>query len=196
MHVISRNADLGAAMSALLSSFLAYLHIGQDMQQKSVGAECNRNSRRSRRVTNTDCVPSALPAKRKCGSLKESCAVDDCPSMYCRNSQAINDKDFKKCDCCDEVYCANHMDFIKQCCECDEQFCYYCPPNGYCCEYCFEPLCQNCQSGDHQAICVFEQSDSYHPDAPLSEAQKAALVELKDQHGQGALEDMFDCYTC
>lgn len=161
---------------------------------KNVGyyAECNSDCR-SRRVSDTGCLQSALPAKCKCGTPKEFCAVNGCSSMYCKDSQAINNKDFKQCDCCSEVYCANHMYVISQCCECGgESCCCQCSQ----CEYCYEPLCENCQSGDHQAICVFEQSESYHPNAPLSEAQKAALVEMKDQHGQGGLEDLFDCYTC
>lgn len=83
------------------------------------------------------------------------------------------------------------MDIMSECSECGAEFCYDSQ-----CQYCYEPLCENCQSGDHQAICVFEQSQSYHPNAPLSEAQKAALVEMKDKHGQNALEDLFDCYTC
>ena len=83
------------------------------------------------------------------------------------------------------------MYVISQCCECSEESCCWSQ-----CAYCYEPLCEKCQSGHHQAVCVFEQSESYNPNAPLSEAQKAALVEMKDQHGQEHLEDLFDCYTC
>lgn len=120
-------------------------------------AECNSDSKR-RQASDVACLQSALPAKCKCGSLKESCAVKGCPSKYCKDSQAIHNKDFKQCNCCNEIYCANHVDISSQCCECGEEFCYDSQ-----CEYCYEPLCEICQSGDHPAICVFEQSQSLSP---------------------------------
>lgn len=92
------------------------------------------------------------PSKCQCGKHKDLCSVDSCFSMYCKDSAAIENDKFKQCDCCGDMYCAHHMDFIAKCCECNEEFCHDVP----CCEFCYEALCENCQGGHHQKWCLVD----------------------------------------
>ena len=128
------------------------------------------------------------PSKCQCGKHKDLCSVDSCFSMYCKDSAAIENDKFKQCDCCGDMYCAHHMDFIAKCCECNEEFCHDVP----CCEFCYEALCENCQGGHHQKRCLVDIAAAENP---LTMAQKAVMFNLA-AYEQADLETIFDCYPC
>lgn len=102
--------------------------------------------------------------------------------MYCPAAELYDTDAFFKCSGCDEVHCANH-DF-DTCAECEKTICYQDPSQ---CRICDEPLCEDCQMGDHEFQCMVEHGSS-NPDRKLSAVEREILSDADLVAEQEAME--------